>query len=109
MKRNFALLAFLLVFAVQVNAQEIALQLYSLRNEMKIDPVKYHKTIADWGISALEGGGTYGMSDSEYQKLLADHKLRVVGVGADFNKLKTDPASIISEAKKYGAKFTTCY
>jgi sugar phosphate isomerase/epimerase len=109
MKRYFTLLAFLFAFSVQVNAQEIALQLYSLRNEMKIDPVKYHKTISDWGIAALEGGGTYGMSDSEYQKLLADHKLRVVGVGADYNKLKTDPASILSEAKKYGAKFATCY
>lgn len=109
MKRNFTLIAFLLALSIHGKAQEIALQLYSLRNEMKIDPVKYHKAIADWGISALEGGGTYGMSDSEYQKLLADHKLRVVGVAADFNKLKTDPASIVSEAKKYGAKFTTCY
>jgi len=109
MKRNFTLLAFLFAFSVQVKAQEIALQLYSLRNEMKIDPVNYHKAISDWGIAALEGGGTYGMSDSEYQKLLADHKLRVVGVGADYTKLKTDASSILSEAKKYGAKFATCY
>jgi sugar phosphate isomerase/epimerase len=49
------------------------------------------------------------MSDPEYQKLLADNKLRVVGVAADFNKLKTEPASIITEAKKFGAKFATCY
>lgn len=99
----------LLLSPLSLSAQEIALQLYSLRNEMKIDPIKYHQLIGQWGISALEGGGGYGMSDTEYQKLLKDNNLRVVGVGADYNKLKTDPASILTEAKKYGAKFATCY
>lgn len=92
-----------------LSAQEIALQLYSLRNEMKVDPVKYHKMIAEWGISALEGGGGYGMSDADYQELLAENSLKIVGVGADYNRLKTDPAGIIADAKKYGAKYATCY
>lgn len=109
MKLKLSTLLLLLVLSLQTQAQEIALQLYSLRNEMKVDPVKYHKMIAEWGISALEGGGNYGMSDTEYFKLLSENKLRIVGVGADYNKLKTDPISIISEAKKYGAKFATCY
>lgn len=102
-------LAIFLLCPLGLSAQEIALQLYSLRNEMKVDPVKYHEMIAEWGISALEGGGGYGMSDAEYQKLLADNKLKIVGVGADYNRLKTDPAGIISDAKKYGAKYATCY
>lgn len=104
-------LIFTLAFSLplSLSAQEIALQLYSLRNEMKVDPVKYHQMISEWGISALEGGGTYGMSDSEYEKLLKDNKLRIVGVGADYNKLKSDPAGIISDAKKYGAQYATCY
>jgi sugar phosphate isomerase/epimerase len=76
---------------------------------MKVDPVKYHEMIAEWGISALEGGGGYGMSDADYQKLLEDNKLRIVGVGADYNRLKTDPAGIIADEKKYGAKYATCY
>jgi sugar phosphate isomerase/epimerase len=109
MKLKLSLLALVFAFGLKAQAQEIALQLYSLRNEMKVDPTKYHQLIPTWGITALEGGGGYGMSDSEYKKLLADNNLRVVGVGADFNKLKTDPASILSEAKKYGAKFATCY
>lgn len=102
-------LTLLLLGPLGLSAQEIALQLYSLRNEMKEDPVKYHKLIGEWGISALEGGGGYGMSDAEYQKLLADNKLKIVGVGADYNRLKTDPAGIIADAKKYGAKYATCY
>ncbi len=109
MKLKHLILSLALVFPLSLSAQEIALQLYSLRNEMKVDPVKYHKMIAEWGISALEGGGTYGMSEAEYQKLLANNKLRIVGVGADYNKLKSDPAGIIAEAKKYGAKYATCY
>lgn len=102
-------LALFLLGPFGLSAQEIALQLYSLRNEMKVDPVKYHQMISEWGISALEGGGGYGMSDAEYQKLLADNKLKIVGVGADYNLLKTDPAGIIADAKKYGAKYATCY
>ncbi|SEG36346.1 sugar phosphate isomerase/epimerase family protein [Algoriphagus boritolerans] len=109
MKIKHLLIGILLLSPLSLSAQEIALQLYSLRNEMKVDPVKYHEMIAEWGISALEGGGGYGMSDAEYQKLLADNNLKIVGVGADYNRLKTDPAGIIADAKKYGAKYATCY
>lgn len=109
MKTLRLLLVLLITFPLSLPAQEIALQLYSLRNEMKVDPVRYHQMISQWGISALEGGGTYEMTQEQYQKLLKENNLRIVGVGADYNKLKTDPASILAEAKKYGAKFATCY
>ncbi|MEB2775010.1 sugar phosphate isomerase/epimerase [Algoriphagus sp. D3-2-R+10] len=94
---------------LKLQAQEVALQLYSLRNEMKVDPVKYHELISDWGISALEGGGGYGMSDDEYAKLLADNNLRIIGVGAEYTQLTKDLQPIIDQAKKYGAKYATCY
>ncbi|SFT88913.1 Sugar phosphate isomerase/epimerase [Algoriphagus locisalis] len=90
-------------------AQEVALQLYSLRNEMKVDPVKYHELISEWGISALEGGGGYGMSDAEYAKLLSDNNLRIIGVGAEYMQLTKNIQPIIDQAKKYGAKYATCY
>ncbi|MBN3584401.1 sugar phosphate isomerase/epimerase [Algoriphagus aestuarii] len=90
-------------------SQEIALQLYSLRNEMKEDPVKYHQVISDWGIKNLEGGGNYGMSDLEYEKLLSDNGLQFVGVGADYNQLTKSLTPIIQEAKRFGAKYVTCY
>jgi sugar phosphate isomerase/epimerase len=109
MRLKLLFFALSLALPASLSAQEIALQLYSLRNEMKVDPVKYHKMIAEWGISALEGGGNYGMSDAEYLKLLADNNLRIVGVGADYNRIKTDPTGIIADAKKYGAKYATCY
>jgi len=112
MKKRLYLLFFALAFSLPIGliqAQEVALQLYSLRNEMKVDPVKYHKMVSDWGISALEGGGGYGMSDAEYAKLLADNNLKIVGVGADYNQLTKSLQPIIDQAKKYGAKYATCY
>ncbi|MEP1087529.1 sugar phosphate isomerase/epimerase [Algoriphagus sp.] len=112
MKNPFRILLLFLIItspALQVQAQEVALQLYSLRNEMKQDPAKYHQLISEWGISALEGGGGYGMSDTEYAKLLADNNLRIIGVGADYNQLTRDLQPIIDQAKKYGAQYATCY
>ncbi|MBN3522012.1 sugar phosphate isomerase/epimerase [Algoriphagus lutimaris] len=90
-------------------SQEIAIQLYSLRNEMKEDPVKYHQLISEWGIENLEGGGNYGMTDLEYEKLLEDNNLKFIGVGADYNQLTKSLTPIIQEAKRFGAKYVTCY
>lgn len=99
---------FFLLFQVTFS-QEIAIQTYSLRNQLPQDPVKYYKMIADWGIYAIEGGGQYGLSDVEYERLFAENRLRIVGVGADYNQLLRDPAPIIEEAKKQNVKFATCY
>lgn len=112
MKKQFQLLFFAIftfLCASTAFSQEIALQLYSLRNEMKEDPVKYHQLISEWGISNLEGGGNYGMTDTEYQKLLADNDLKFIGVGADYNQLTKTIQPIVDQAKKYGAKYVTCY
>ncbi|NVK48870.1 MAG: sugar phosphate isomerase/epimerase [Cyclobacteriaceae bacterium] len=99
---------FFLLFQVTFS-QEIAIQTYSLRNQLPQDPVKYYKMIADWGIYAIEGGGQYGLSDVEYERLFAENRLRIVGVGADYNQLLRDPAPIIEEAKKQNVKYATCY
>jgi len=92
-----------------LKAQEIALQMYSLRNEMKVDPAKYLQMIPTWGINALEGGGGYGFSPEEYAKILADNQLRTIGVGADYAQLEKDVQPIINAAKSAGAKYATCY
>lgn len=112
MKKHIYLLVIAIFVILPIStsfSQEIALQLYSLRNEMKEDPVKYHEMISEWGITNLEGGGTYGMSDAAYEKLLADNNLHFVGVGADYGQLTKSLAPIIEQAKKYGAKYVTCY
>lgn len=107
--KTIALFAIFLTFTLTVKAQEIALQMYSLRNEMKVDPAKYLQMIPSWGINALEGGGGYGFTEAEYDKLLAENNLRTIGVGADYDQLERDIQPIIDAAKKANAVYATCY
>ncbi len=102
------LLGALMLATGYVQAQEIALQLYSLRNEMKVNVKGTHALIPGMGIKYLEGGETYGMEWEEYKKMLSDLNLQIVAVGADYNKLKDNPREIIEKANAFGAKFATC-
>ncbi|TVP50697.1 MAG: sugar phosphate isomerase/epimerase [Mongoliibacter sp.] len=111
MKRIITLvLGLTFLFTAQLQAQEIALQMYSLRNQTKDDVKGSHQLVADWGIKYLEGGGTYGMSQEEYKKMISEMGLSVIGVGADYNELKNNNIQkIIDQAKAYGAKYATCF
>src|SRR5678809_204506 len=89
-------------------AQEIGLQLYSLRNQFKTDVPGTLAKIKSWNIHEIEGGGTYGLSMDEYKKLLVENNLKMISVGADFNQLAKDPQKAIDEAKAFGAKYVMC-
>jgi sugar phosphate isomerase/epimerase len=102
-------LSAMLVAALQLQAQEIALQLYSLRAQMKTDVHGTHALLPKWGIRYVEGGGTYGLSIDAYKQLLEQNNLRMIGVGADFNQLKENPQAIIDNAKAFGARYASCY
>lgn len=107
------LLFFLLlvvVFSRTVQAQqEIGLQLYSLRNEMKSDVPGSLAKIHQWGIKEIEGGGTQGLPLDEFKKMLADNNLKVVSVGADFKQLKENPQAAVDAAKQFGAEYVVCF
>ncbi len=105
------MLGFVMLISVSapVYAQKIALQMYSLREQMKSDVPGTHAIIPKMGINYIEGGGTYGMSKEAYQQLLKDNKLSVVAVGADYKQLQENPQAIIDNAKAYGAKYATCF
>jgi sugar phosphate isomerase/epimerase len=90
-------------------AQDIGLQLYSLRNEMKTDVPGSLAKVKEWGIRNIEGGGTNGMELEAYKKLLKENNLKVVSVGADFNELKTNPQKAIDNANAFGAKYVVCF
>lgn len=102
-------LSLMILLTGQLYAQQIALQLYSVRNEMREDMKGTHQLIADWGIKYLEGGGTYGMELEEYKGFITGLGLSVIGVGADFKLLEENPQAIIDNAKAYGAKYATCF
>lgn len=107
MRYLFAILIGLLLMP-GVQAQEVGLQLYSLRNQFKKDVEGTLKIIHDWGITKIEGGDTYGMSMSEFQGLLKKYKLDVVSIGASFEELEKDPEGVANKAKAYGASYVMC-
>jgi len=110
MKKYILMLAFVfIVLTSPVRAQEIGLQLYSLRNQFKTEIAGTLDLVESWGIREIEGGGTYGLPMDEFKKLLKDNKLKLVSVGADYNQLKDNPQSAVDNAKAFGAKYVVCF
>ena len=60
-------------------------------------------------LKEVEGGGTYGLPETEFKNLLQANGLNIISVGADFDELAKDPQIAINEAKKYGAKYVVCF
>ncbi len=101
-------LPFLLFALPSVCAQEVGIQLYSLRNQFKTDVEGTLKMIHEWGISKIEGGDTYGMPLEEFVGLLKKYELDVVSIGASFEELANDPEAVAAKAKAYGASYVMC-
>ena len=89
-------------------AQEVGLQLYSLRNQFKMDVSNTLGLINEWGITKIEGGGTYDMSLEDFKALLSENDLDMVSVGAEFGDLENDVEKVIKNAKDFGAKYVMC-
>jgi len=106
--RLIAVCTALLVLLNMLFAQEIGLQLYSLRNEFKTDVPGTLAKIKQWKIKLIEGGGTYGLPMDEYKKLLKQNKLKMVSIGAGFEELAQNPQAVIDNAKAFKAKFVMC-
>ena len=108
MKKIITLLLLILT-TISISAQEIGIQLYSLRNQFKTDVPGTLDLIQSWGLTNLEGGGTYGLSTEEFKGLLKNRDLDVVSVGASYDDLKNGNVdAIIENAKAYGAKYVMC-
>ena len=113
MKLNFKTVFALLIFVSQLgfnllNAQEIGIQLYSLRNQFKTNVEGSLKIIGDWGLTNFEGGGPSGLSCEEFDGLLDKYELDVVSVGASYDDLKDNPEKALASAKQFGAKYVMC-
>ncbi len=102
-------LAMIILFALpSVSAQEVGLQLYSLRNQFKTDIEGTLKTIQGWGITKIEGGDSYGMDQDEFIALLDKYGLQAASIGASYEELAEDPEAVSKKAKSYGAKYVMC-
>jgi sugar phosphate isomerase/epimerase len=102
-------LFYLLLSSVSFAQNTIGVQLYTFRNQIPKDVPGTLQAISQMGIREIEGGGTYGLPLDEYKQLLKRNNLKMISIGADFNKLETDINSVIAEAKAFDAKYVTCF
>lgn len=103
------LVLLLVLISLSSSAQEIGLQLYSLRNQFAKDVPGTMAKIRSFGIKEIEIGDTYGLPFPEFIKLIAKNQLQVVSYGTDFERLMNYPQSVADDARAYGAKFVVCY
>lgn len=103
------ILAFVCFVCVKSMAQEIGLELYSLRNQFAKDVPGTMAKIKAMGIKDIEMGETYGLEFPEFMKQLAINGLNVVSYGADFERLEKFPQKVADEARAYGARYVVCF
>jgi sugar phosphate isomerase/epimerase len=110
MYKSSILLLLSLLFSVSfLSAQQIGLELYSLRNEFEKDVPGTLAKVRSWNIKEVEIHSTYGLPRDEFKRLLDQNGLKVVAVAADFDKLASDPQSAVDDAKFYGARYVVCF
>ncbi|MDO1511585.1 sugar phosphate isomerase/epimerase [Maribacter confluentis] len=107
-RKKIIIAAFFIGSGYMAQAQEVGLQLYSLRNQFKVNVANTLGLINEWGITKIEGGGTYDMPLEEFKALLAENKLEMVSVGASFEDLENNVGKVIKDAKDFGAKYVMC-
>jgi len=91
-------------------AQEVGLQLYSLRHQMEESLPSAFQQIREWGISSVEGGGNlYGQSVNGFKALLDEYGLDIVSVDSHYEELRDNPLALVYKAQAYGSRFATFY
>jgi sugar phosphate isomerase/epimerase len=108
-KITFLILACTSFIGIRATAQEIGLELYSLRNQFAKDVPGTMAKVKDMGIKEIEIGGTYGLAFPEFMKLLAQNELNVVSYGTDFERLEKFPQTVADEARAFGARYVVCF
>ncbi len=103
------LFTLLSLLTVAVFSQEIGIQLYSVRNEVKKDLKGTLEKVRTMGIRELEGGDLYGMDVQAYRKLLDGMGYKMVSIGVDYNALTGDLTKTIEQAKALGATYVVCF
>lgn len=96
------------LFSGFISGQETGLQLYSLRNQFKIDVPGTLNLIKSWGITNIEGGSSYGIPLEDFKKMLTDRGLKMRSFQGGFMDLKNNLEKVVKDAKDYDAKYVMC-
>lgn len=106
--KKFIVYLSIMLLTNTIFAQEVGLQLYSLRNELKKNVPETLALINKWGITKVEGKGSYGLPMNEFKDLLEQNNLKMVGIVAGFKDLQHNLDNVIKEAKSFGAEYIMC-
>ncbi len=80
----------------------IALQLYTVRQEMAEDPKETIRAVAEIGYKGVEGGTPQGMSGKEFLELLDDCDLTLIGGGISPAELHGDLQKLVDRCGELG-------
>ena len=86
----------------------LALQLYSLRAELKKDVPETLAKVKAMGFTNVEMGGYYGLTPAQFRAELDKAGLKAVSMHADFNLLAGRIDQVIAEAKIFGVEYVGC-
>lgn len=109
MKKQILALVIFIGFGLYSFSQEIGIQLYSVRNEVKKDLKGTLQKVRAMGIKELEGGELYGMDILTYRKMLDQMGYKMVSIGVDYDAMKGDLTKTIADAKALGATYVVCF
>lgn len=96
---------------LKVLAQEIGLQMGSMRKMFSQGMPATLARIKELGITELEGGFGRGVDHETFKKLLQENGLKIVATGGSFERIsnKDSIQKVIANAKELGAQFIVCY
>lgn len=83
----------------------IALQLFSVRDELDKDFAGTLKKVKTLGFDGVEFAGLYSLKPAEIKKILKDIVLVPISAHVPFNELIADPKKVISEYAEIGCKY----
>ena len=105
------LLAGLLLVGLVALAQKpapVGLQLYSFRTQFANDVPGTMAKVKAMGFREVEVAGTYGLSLTDFRKLLDQNNIRAISTGVSYEDLDNNVPKIIAEAKALGVKYVVC-
>jgi sugar phosphate isomerase/epimerase len=83
----------------------LALELYSVRNELKKDLAGTLKMVRDWGFKQVELAGFPPMTPEETARALKAADLQAVSMFVDDERLRNDFAGVVRDARTLGLEY----
>jgi len=105
-------LSFILSVVVSIAAQAqpaIGLQMGTFNKQLRADLPGTLAKMKELSITEVEGGGSFGLDQEAYKKMLRDNGIKVVAIGANFDSLRVNPAKYVTMGKQMGAEQVICY